>query len=62
MSLPDNQLLAWVSSIVQQQQKAKSYGKITISLHAGKVVGVNVEQCHKPSRDDGAVDSLKEVL
>ena len=49
--MPDNQLLAWAASIIQQAQINKQFGQIVISVEGGVITRVEVKQSMLPPKN-----------
>ena len=46
----DSERLAWVASIIQKNQKSRTYGEVIIKMEAGKIVHVDEKKSHKPPK------------
>lgn len=44
----DAELLAWVASIVQNEQQARTFGKVIVHMDRGRIMRVVIEKTEIP--------------
>lgn len=51
--MTDQELIAWVASVVERERQNGTTGSVRVELHEGQVQRVRLEAVEKPPKEEG---------